>query len=345
MAERPVTLGFVGCGQMGQMAHIFNYAEIPGIRLKAVTDVKHRQAELVAARYGIEQVYDSMEEICNDPEIGGVACIMFWALQVEPVIKLLEAGKHVIVEKPLAGSAAAAERMVDAAKASGKHLVCGYMKCHDSGVAWARERIVARGDKVNQVRMFFSGGDWWTSFGKPISTNEPAPKASDDWYPEGMNEHQRKALGLCINLYSHHVSLFRRLLGKELELQTIIRHGDSVVTTFVAGGTHVLLVTAPMACDWWEERTNVVFDDGYMEILTPPPMARNSPAKVVDYVKGKDGATSAFTAPVTGWNWAFKRQAEQFVEVCAGRAEPLVPGEYGYRDMVLLEKMARMYPE
>lgn len=345
MAQEPVTLGFVGCGQMGQMAHILNYAEIPGIRLKALTDVKHRQAELVAARYGIERVYDSVEDICRDPEIDGVACIMFWALQVEPVIRLLEAGKHVIVEKPLAGSAAAAKRMVDAAKAAGRHLVCGYMKYHDSGVEWARQRIVARGDKVNQVRMFFAGGDWWTGFGKPITTDEPTPQASQDWYPEGMDEHQRKSFSYCINQHSHHVSLFRRLLGRELELQAMLRHGDSVVTTFTAGTTHVVLTTAPMACDWWEERTTLVFDDGFMEIQMPPPMARNIPGKVVDYVKGKDGATSAFTAPVTGWNWAFKREAEQFVEVCAGRAQPLAPGEHGYRDMVLLEQMARAYPQ
>ena len=104
-------------------------------------------------------------------------------------------------------------------------------------------------------------------------------------------------------------------------------------------------VACDEACDWWEERTHEVFDDGYMEILPPPPMDRNHPAQVTEYAKGQDGSTSAFTTPVTGWNWAYKRQAAQFVDVCAGRAEPIVPGEHGYRDLVLMEQMARMYPE
>ena len=169
---RPVTLGFVGCGRMGQMAHIANYAELagPGVRLKAVTDLKRHQAEAVAARYGIEGVCDSIDEICADDEIDGVVCIMFWALQVEPAIRLLEAGKHVIVEKPLAGSAAAGRRMVDAAARAGRHLVCGYMKCHDSGVQWARRRVAERG-RAHQAHLFFAGGDLWANLGDPIQTD------------------------------------------------------------------------------------------------------------------------------------------------------------------------------
>lgn len=345
MTDKPVTLGFVGCGNMGQMAHIANYAEIPGIRLKAVTDIKRKQAEKVAARYGIEQVYDSIEDVCNDPEIDGVACIMFWALQVEPAIRLLESGKHVIVEKPLAGSAAAGKRMVDAANAAGKHLVCGYMKCHDSGIQWARGRIVERGNRVNQIRLFFSGGDWWANLGRPILTDEPAPRGSMDWYPEGLDEDQKKAFSFFINIYSHHLGLFRYLLGRELTLQEIVKHGTSEVVTFTSDTTHVVLMRAPMSCDWWEERTYVVFNDGYLQIQPPPPMARNLPATVEEYVKGADGTISTVTRPMTGWNWAFKRQAEQFVEVCAGKAEPIVPGEFGYRDLMLMEQMARVYPK
>jgi hypothetical protein len=138
--DKPVTLGFVGCGTMGQMAHIASYAEVPGIRLKALVDAKQEQARRVAARYGIEQVYASVE------------------------------------------------------------------------------------------------------------------------------------------------------------------------------------------------------------VAPPLPVARNVPARVEEYCRGTDGRTSTITQPVCGWSWASKRQAEQFVAVCAGRAAPVVPADHGYRDLVPMEEMARRYP-
>ena len=340
----PVTLGFAGCGRMGQMAHIANYAEIPGLRLKAVADPKREQAEQVARRHGIENVYDSVEDLCADGDIDGVVCIMFWGLQDEPAIQLLDAGKHVAVEKPLAGSAAAAKRMVDAAQRAGRHLVCGYMKCHDAGIQVARQRIVARAGPPNQMHLFFAGGDWWTNLGQPILTDEPAPARpdTDDWMPPGLSPAQQEAFSFSINIYSHHLGLFRYLLGAELELQAVLRHGVSETVTFSSGDTQVVLMRSAMACDWWEERLRLVFDDGYVDIAPPPPMARNQSARVEEYVKG-DG-DSTISSPVKSWSWAFKRQAEQFVDVCAGRAEPVVPGLHGYRDLLLMEEMARRYP-
>ena len=57
----------------------------------------------MAARYGIEQVCESVDAICDAAGIDSVACIIFWTPPDEPVVQLLRAGKHVIVEKPLAG--------------------------------------------------------------------------------------------------------------------------------------------------------------------------------------------------------------------------------------------------
>lgn len=343
--DKPVTLGFVGCGNMGQMAHIANYAEIPGIRLKALVDVKQEQARKVAARYGIEQVYGRVEEIAADPEIDGVVCIMFWGLQEEPAIQLLRGGKHVIVEKPLAGNAAAGGRMVEAARQAGKHLVCGYMKCHDAGIQWARQRIQERG-RINQAHLFFTGGDWWANLGKPITTQEEAPQGwgTSHWMPPGLSPAQQQAFSFFINIYSHHLGVFRFLLGQELKFEAIRPQDPSETVLFSAGDTQVVLMRTRMACDWWEEKVRVVFDDGYVEVAPPPPMARNVNARVEEYRKGAEGQASTLTQALTGWNWAFKRQAEHFVQVCAGQAQPLAPGEHAWRDLVLMEEMARAYP-
>jgi predicted dehydrogenase len=57
-----VKLAFIGCGYMGQMAHMQNYAQVADCEIVAIAETKKKQAERVAAMYNIPHVYtDYME--------------------------------------------------------------------------------------------------------------------------------------------------------------------------------------------------------------------------------------------------------------------------------------------
>ncbi|MFQ6096946.1 MAG: Gfo/Idh/MocA family protein, partial [Armatimonadota bacterium] len=121
-------VGFVGAGFMGQVAHIRNYVGLSGCEIVALAERRRLLREQVAGRYDIPRTYESHEQLAADEDVEGVVAVLPHALNDQVACDLLEAGKHVLTEKPMASSLAAASRMVEAADAAGKRLMIGYMK-------------------------------------------------------------------------------------------------------------------------------------------------------------------------------------------------------------------------
>ena len=93
-------------------------AEVVGV---AARDPKRALA--FARKHSIPQAFESYEALLADPEIDAVYNPLPNALHCEWTVRALEAGKHVLCEKPLASNAAEAERMAEAAEKSGRALV------------------------------------------------------------------------------------------------------------------------------------------------------------------------------------------------------------------------------
>jgi predicted dehydrogenase len=114
-AQRRVKTAVIGVGLIGQQ-HADVYAHYPRADLRLVYDVTPARAQEVAQKYGCK-VAHSLEEVANsDVEVVSVATPDFAHRQ--PVITMLQAGKHVVVEKPLATNVADALAMVQAAEAN-----------------------------------------------------------------------------------------------------------------------------------------------------------------------------------------------------------------------------------
>ena len=339
---KEVVLGFAGCGRMGQIAHIANYTSIQKVRLKGLFDLKREQARLVARRYGIERVYDSLEELVADPEIEAIVCTLPWEQNVHVAVRCLEAGKHVVTEKPLAGWRRDGETIVQAAKRAGRHACVGYMKCFDAGVEKAREAVRAWAEPPAFVRVHFGGGDWVAGNDELIHTGErPHGMAPGHQAPPDLSPEQQQAFLFYVNQHVHHLGLVRYLLGTELELKEVLRHGPSHVVVFTAGPTLVTMEYSPLAAEWWEESTRLQWKDGYVDIVTPPPLLRNVPANVRVY-RHRGAGGSEFWEPSVPASWAFRRAAEHFVRVVRGEEQPRVPAEHALRDVIHCEEMARM---
>ena len=138
---KPLKLGFVGAGFVGQIAHIANYLEIPGCEMTALAEARPQLRALAQARYGFKHTYAYHTEMLDDDTIDAVVIVVPRPLIGPIALDCLEAGKHVITEKPMAGSLAQAERLVDAAARSGVRYIVGYQRLHDQGIAAALESI------------------------------------------------------------------------------------------------------------------------------------------------------------------------------------------------------------
>jgi D-xylose 1-dehydrogenase (NADP+, D-xylono-1,5-lactone-forming) len=96
----------------------------------AVASRNRGRAEAFARENGIERAHGSYEELLGDPGVEAVYISLPNSLHVEWSVRALEAGKHVLCEKPLARRAAEAERAFDAAERAGRILMEAFMYRH-----------------------------------------------------------------------------------------------------------------------------------------------------------------------------------------------------------------------
>ncbi len=144
---RTMTLAMVGSGFSASF-HVENYKRVYGVhvRIKGVTSRHQERAQAFADKHGIERVYTDVDEAIADPEVDLVDVCVPNRLHEPLAVKALEAGKHVVVEKPLTAycgesedsfecgvyhqdaeeiydkALASAKRMLDASERSGKHI-------------------------------------------------------------------------------------------------------------------------------------------------------------------------------------------------------------------------------
>jgi predicted dehydrogenase len=339
---KEVRMGFVGCGFMGQVAHIANFSALPGCKMVAVADPREDMAAQVAARYGIQRVYKDHTEMAQDSEVDAVAAILPHVANGPVAKDLLGAGKHVLLEKPLAVSVKQGQEMADAAAQAGVHLCVGYMKRFDAGVRWAREAIGswASEDKTPKfVRAHCYGGDWICGNNEPIMTEESYPPLKvESGGPEDMDDEAKQDVQMFANIYSHNINLVRFLLGGEMTVLSVTPHADRMIVALAVGDTLISLECGGMACQWWDEVTTTYFGDGYVDVKTPSPLLRNVPASVERYRAGDDGMRES---PVLPWTWSFRNQAEAFLNTVRGEVEPVNTAADAVKDMELIEDIIR----
>jgi xylose dehydrogenase (NAD/NADP) len=105
--------------------------ESPKVKLLAVASRDKTRAEEYARSWEIERAYGSYDELLADPEIEAVYIPLPNTMHVEWSIKALEAGKHVLCEKPMSRSAADVERAFETAEKDGRILSEAFMYRHN----------------------------------------------------------------------------------------------------------------------------------------------------------------------------------------------------------------------
>ena len=339
-----IRIGFVGAGFMGQLVHLSNFTEMNGCEVVALAERRPRLARLVADRYGVHRVCDSHEELCADPSIDAIVQITSDDAHATVSIDALNAGKHVYLEKPMATNLADARRMVEAAERNDRQLMIGYMKRFDTGVELARSIIVeltSSGElgKITHARGHCFAGDWVCNAGTPITTDETYPKI-EPRPPEWLEQARIREIYSMNNLYCHNINLMRYLLGEVHELKFATLDSPTKLMVFAMDGFDAVLELGRLSANFWDEGVKVYFEDGWVEVLTPPPLLRNVPAGVSVY---RAGDMQEHTQPQAPRDWAFRRANAHFL-ACIRSGDPVrSSGADSIRDQELLEEAFRRY--
>ncbi|MFD0712382.1 Gfo/Idh/MocA family protein [Paenibacillus sp. GCM10027626] len=123
-----VRIGIIGCGGIANGKHMPSLAKVKEAEIVAFCDIVVERAEEAKAKYGNEdaKVYSDYTELLKDASIEVIHVCTPNDSHAEISIAAMEAGKHVLCEKPMAKTAADARRMLEVSKQTGKKLSIGY---------------------------------------------------------------------------------------------------------------------------------------------------------------------------------------------------------------------------
>lgn len=122
-------IGIIGCGGIANQKHFPALTNLNDMcEMVAFCDIIKERAEVAAQKYGTKdaKVYENYKELLNDPAIDIVNVLTPNVTHSPITVDALDAGKHVLCEKPMSHSSKDAQLMLDAAKRSGKKLTIGY---------------------------------------------------------------------------------------------------------------------------------------------------------------------------------------------------------------------------
>src|SRR3954468_14850335 len=137
---KPFKLGVIGAGGIAH-AHINSIKTVPGVEVVCCADISEKALATMKEKYGLRTFVDFKEMLAKEKEIDAVSVCTPNGLHAENTIAALNAGKHVIVEKPMAMNAKEGQAMVDAAKKAGKQLIVGFQYRFDGKTQVIKRQI------------------------------------------------------------------------------------------------------------------------------------------------------------------------------------------------------------
>ena len=267
-----INIGILGCGKIAQVRHIPEYAENPDVKLVGFYNPTKSRAEDMAAKYG-GLAYDTAEELLANPEIDAVSVCAANYAHAALSIQALNAGKHVLCEKPMATTLADCEAMVDCAKKNGKFLMIG----HNQRLAKAHmeaKRLIDEG-LIGDIITFR------TSFGHGGPETWAIKPGKDTWF----FDKSKAAMGVMADLGVHKTDLIQYLTGQRVvrttaRLVTLDKRGedgeligvdDNAVCIYEMSGGAFGTMTASWTYYGAEDNSTVLYGTkGIMRIYDDP---------------------------------------------------------------------------
>jgi predicted dehydrogenase len=223
----PLRVGVVGLGEVAQVVHLPILESLPDLyEVVAVADISPTLRKLLGDRYGVERRYADTAEMVRDAPLDCLLVLNSDEYHTESVVAGLDAGMHVLVEKPMCLSPREAEQILEARDRSGKVVMVGYMRRFAPAFDAAKDRLASLG-RVNYARVHDIIGRNQLMIDQTSHVVRPddIPQAALEERWSRGSELVREALGdvdpvlggtyrLLCGLGSHDLSAMRELLGR-----------------------------------------------------------------------------------------------------------------------------------
>jgi predicted dehydrogenase len=330
-----IRLGVIGAGRIAQVAHLPAATKAAGVTLVALSDPSEQLAAKVAARFGIDAYSDTADLLALDLDAVVIAAPDRYHLPLG--LQALDAGRHVLMEKPLATSADEAQRLVDVAQARGLRLQTGCMKRHDPGLEFAKANVA-------RIGRILSLQTWYRvmAASRPGIQRTLLPLLVVDETVRRI-EDEAKADAQCYRLLTHGAHLFDglRYLAGDLEWLSARHatvagddtwHGSAGIAD--GGGLASFEITASVH-GAWSEGTDLYGERGHIRTRSPYVFSKLG-SRVEVYVEDERVAT----VPSFDDTDPFMRQLESFARAIIGGHETDPTPQDGVEALRVLEAAA-----
>ncbi|WP_240416829.1 Gfo/Idh/MocA family protein [Paenibacillus periandrae] len=163
ITNEKIRLGIIGAGNIANV-HITMFKQLPAeVDIVAITDSYNPLAQLRAAEYSIPKCYMTSEELIQDPDIDAVVICVPNQWHAPLAVQALRAGKHVLLEKPMAIDVPSAREIVKAQRETGKVL----MIPHQMRWEWLPLQVKEQVDKGALGQIYNAKVGWFRRKGIP----------------------------------------------------------------------------------------------------------------------------------------------------------------------------------
>lgn len=345
MAAEKLKIGWIGVGFIGQVAHLANYAEMPEVQIVALAELRSELGQRVCRRYEIPHYYTDHSALLENADVEAVVAVVRRCHNGPVALDVLNSGRHVFTEKPMAATLDQAERLVSAATARNVRHAVGFMRRHDEGVQIGKRildelRATQELGPILLARFFCWSGNDYCNISGLIRTPEARPEHLI-WpiAPEWLSQRLHSDYDHFINTYIHDLNLIRFLMGGRPEIRHVeYRSTKCGVILFDFADFPGIFEFGTTNQNSWDEGVEIHFARGRLRIDLPPALLRNCPARVELYRdKGKTPGEIVVQKP--DWTWSFRRQAQAFVQDVRSGHQPVASGTDSIEDMRFLEEI------
>ncbi len=329
-------LGIIGTG-FARRVQLPALALVPGVRPVAVASGNRANAEATAREFSLPAVFDHGAELARDPQVDAVIVASTPASHAEFAIAALEAGKHVLCEKPTALNAAEAQRMLAASRARPDRVAwIDHELRYDAARRKIRELI--RGGAIGEVRhMELSLKPYFRTDGRAQTNQNATPWT---WWSDAA-----QGGGILGAVGSHLVDLCRFWTGHE-----VVQVAGGVATygrerldggtprpvtaeelgtfvLFLSGGEVATLTLSSVALHGPGHLAQITGSEGSIQLTGEAGLQIGNPGAPFEAVAAPDDLWER-TKPNTMWARGFVRLMRDFVRACAGDAPEGQPATF-----------------
>ncbi len=228
MSDKKVRMGIAGVGAMGQ-GHVGAFSANPNSEVIAICDQSKEWAEHCKQEWGTKYAFTDYNDLVACDEVDAIAVCLPTIFHDPVTVAALDAGKHVLCEKPMAISTQKAQAMADAANRSGKTLMISYNQRFGADIQYLKKYI----NDGNLGDVYFARTAWRRAMG--VLPSAKYQRATGEQYSRNWFNEKSMGGGAALDLGSHVVDLAMYLMGFPEIKQVVGMAYTKFLPEFLAG--------------------------------------------------------------------------------------------------------------